>query len=43
MDNLEEDEAVMILISESPSFKIIHCDAVAEFVKIAFPNLVLFS
>ena len=42
MDNLEEDEAVKMLVSGSPSLKVTHCDAVAEFV-VAVPNLVLFS
>ena len=43
MDNLEEDEAVKMCISGSPSLKVTHCDAVVKFVKVAVPNLVLFS
>ena len=37
MDNLEEDEAVKMCISGSPSLKVTHCDAVVEFVKVAVP------
>ena len=43
MDNLQEDEAVKMRVSGSPSLKVTHCDAVVEFVKVAVPNLVLFS